>query len=236
MITRSVAAAAVLFWIASAMSETTDRNPTAGGVPCRRTATAPPPFGHGDWQRATPIEHFFTAWEPASRAAQPRTRARLLWDDDYLYFSAEMADDELISASTEDGAKLWLGDVFELFFKPSADRPGYYEFQVNPAGARLNMYLPHRTRDGYERWHLARAFDWVVDVRTGDGGWNATGRIPWSDFAPTGGKPQSGDTWKFALCRYDYGSGRPPLLTSTAPLTRADFHRYEEWGDVTFTE
>lgn len=129
---------------------------------------------------------------------------------------------------------LWLGDVFELFFKPR-EAAAYYELQVNPANARLDIHLPHRAPDAYERWRSSRPFAWETAVQTSAAGWVVEGRIPWSDFAPTGGRPSAGDTWRFALCRYDYTAGAEPVLTSNAPLTRTDFHRTEEWLELRFS-
>ena len=37
---------------------------------------------------------------------------------------------------------LWHNDVFELFFRPDAAKPGYYEFQVNAAGTMFDMFYP----------------------------------------------------------------------------------------------
>lgn len=210
--------------------------PRDTAVPCRR---APAPIdldGTGGWEHAYVVDGFASHWLAGRSGATGRTRARLLWDDEHLYFLAEMVDEELISSSSEDGARLWLGDVFELFFKPDAAAPGYYEFQVNPAGARLNMYLPERARDAYDRCRTSREFAWRAAVRRTNDGWAVAGRIPWSDFAPTGGAPLPGDTWRFALCRYDYSTGEPPVLTSSAPLQRADFHRYEDWSELRFVD
>jgi hypothetical protein len=68
-----------------------------------------------------------------------------------------------------------------------------------------------------------------------DRGWSVEGRIPWSAFASAGGKPKAGDEWFFALCRYDYGpEGTPPVLMSSAPLSRSSFHRYEDYGKLRF--
>ena len=68
-----------------------------------------------------------------------------------------------------------------------------------------------------------------------DEGWSVEGRIPWSAFAPTGGKPKPGAEWLFAICRYDYGpKGTDPITMSSAPLTRPSFHRYEDYGKLRF--
>jgi hypothetical protein len=68
-----------------------------------------------------------------------------------------------------------------------------------------------------------------------DKGWTVEGRIPWTAFTATGGKPQAGDKWRFSLCRYDYSAVfDQPELSSTSPLTVADFHRYEDFGELAF--
>ena len=48
-------------------------------------------------------------------------------------------------------------------------------------------------------------------------------------------RPAPGATCLFALCRYDYGpAGTEPVLMSSAPQTKPSFHRYEDYGRLTF--
>ena len=81
--------------------------------------------------------------------ARTATTAKLLWDREYLYFFAEMEDTDLFAEITEQDGMLWLNDVFELFFRPDADKPGYYEFQVNAAGTQMDLFLPRRGAGGF---------------------------------------------------------------------------------------
>jgi hypothetical protein len=68
-----------------------------------------------------------------------------------------------------------------------------------------------------------------------DLGWSAEGRIPWSDFAEVGGRPKAGSRWRASFCRYDYSVAfDAPDLSCTSPLTRGDFHRYEDYGWLRF--
>src|SRR5262249_16382721 len=61
------------------------------------------------------------------------------------------------------------------------------------------------------------------------------GRIPWTDFMKTGGRPERGEKWKFALCRYDYSVDfEGPELSTCAPLTKRDFHAFEDYATLTF--
>ncbi len=93
------------------------------------------------WQRAAAIDRFGSFWM-AVKTPRPGTVAYLVWDDDALYYAGSMTDAELRSFGTKRNDHLWNGDVFELFFKPSVDRPEYYEFQANPARSCSRFHSP----------------------------------------------------------------------------------------------
>ena len=97
------------------------------------------------WRAAQEIDTFRAHWD--RRDARTATRARLLWDRGHVYFFAEMEDAHLVAGITEHDGRLWENDVFELFFKPAEDKTGYYEFEINPAGAVLDIFIPKRLRD-----------------------------------------------------------------------------------------
>jgi hypothetical protein len=211
---------------------------------CRWAKTAPKIDGKLDdpaWADAVVIDRFPAFWK--GQDSGQGTRARLLWDKDALYFSATMTDAELKSVGTKRNDHLWEGDVFELFFKPEADKPAYYEFQANPRSVIFEMAWPRR---GYDFETLAAKppmGTMAVAVVEGtldkpgdrDRGWTVEGKVPWRAFALTGGRPAPGATWLFALCRYDYGpEGTQPVLMSSAPLTQPSFHRHEDYGRLTF--
>ena len=192
------------------------------------------------WKNAAVIDRFGAYWTKTPRQG---TRAYLVWDDEALYYAATMTDTELRSYGTHHNDTLWDGDVFELFFKPSTDRPAYYEFQANPREIVFEMAFPGR---GQVKEPLDKApalgskavvaLDGTLDQPGDkDKGWTVEARIPWTAFKPTGGKPKPGDAWRFALCRYDYGpKGTEPVLMSSAPLTQPSFHRYEDYATLRF--
>jgi glucose/arabinose dehydrogenase len=200
------------------------------------------------WKHAQVIDHFYLPWlGDKARPAKTRTRAKLLWDREYLYFFADMEDTDLYADITEHDGMLWNNDVFELFFKPADDKPGYYEFQVNAAGAVLDMFLPRRGAGGYQRF--VKDGDFHIDAKVRlrgtlnkwtdrDEGWSVEGKIPWTDFVRTGGRPAVGEKWKFALCRYDYSVDfEGPELSTCAPLKsqkQPDFHHFEDYATLTF--
>jgi hypothetical protein len=194
------------------------------------------------WDGAQEIKDFAVFWE--KRKPKTATSARLLWDDRYLYFGARMEDQDITATVTERNGMTWNDDVFELFFKPSDESPAYYEFQVNAANTKLELFFPSRGAGGYHRFAPLTELGLESRVKVEgtlnkwqdtDTGWTVEGRIPWTAFKATGGRPKVGDKWRFALCRYDYSKTlESPELSSSAPLTRPDFHRYEDYGILTF--
>lgn len=197
------------------------------------------------WTNAQVIDNFALPWlQEDARPAKTATRARLLWDCEHLYFFAEMEDHDLYADVTEHDGLTWRNDVFELFFKPAEEKPGYYEFQVTPAGTVLDMFLPQRGSGGYQRFKSEGTFHVATEIQLDgtlatrsdrDAGWSVEGRIPWRDFLRTGGPPAIEDTWRFALCRYDYSAEfDEPELSTNAPLSKRDFHQHEQYAPLQF--
>jgi hypothetical protein len=194
------------------------------------------------WQKAQVLQDFAAFW--LNQKARSGTRARLLWDEQHLYFAADMDDADLYADVKERNGMTWTNDVFELFFKPAEDKLTYYEFQVNALNTQLELFLPSRGSGGYQRF--APLTRWGMESKVAlhgtlnkwddkDTGWTVEGRIPWSAFEASGGRPKAGAKWRFALCRYDYSVAYDkPDLSSTAPLTQPDFHHYEDYGTLTF--
>jgi uncharacterized repeat protein (TIGR03806 family) len=213
---------------------------------CRRAAGPIVIDGRAEepaWQQAQPIGPFRRPWDKqAPGPARTATEARLLWDDQFLYFFADLEDHDLFADILEPDGRTWLNDVFELFFWPDPQREPYYEFQVNAAGTKLDIYFARpgvpfeeARRDGTFAWETAVVRRGTLVQRDDrDEGWSVEGRIPWSDFARTGGRPAPGATWRFALCRYDYTAGQAPELSTCAPLARPDFHRREDYAVLRF--
>ena len=195
------------------------------------------------WDNAQVIKDFAVFWQ--RRQPKTATKTRLLWDNRYLYFAAEMEDSDLYADIKAHNGMIWNNDVIELFLKPSESKLSYYEFQVNPANTNLELFFPSRGSGGYQRHaplsqlgiESAVVLNGTLnDWRDKDTGWTVEGRIPLTAFETSGDKPQAGSKWRFAFCRYDYSVAFDHVETSsTAPLTRPDFHHYEEYGELTFS-
>lgn len=200
------------------------------------------------WKHADLIDDFYLPWlKENTHSAQAKTRARLLWDRQHLYFFAELDDGDLFADINEHDGRTWHNDVFELFFKPAENSPAYYEFQVNAAGTVMDMLIPKRGDGPFEKLVADGQFHIDAKVRRRgtlnersdrDTDWAVEGRIPWQDFLRAGGRPDPEDTWRFALCRYDYDvKFNEPELSTCAPLASkamADFHLHEDYAALRF--
>ena len=211
---------------------------------CRWAAKPPVLDGKLDdpcWKHAAVIDRFASFWTKTPREG---TQAYLVWDDEAIYYAATMTDADVKGYGTHRNDTLWDGDVFEMFLKPSAQRPEYFEFQANPCGLIFEMAFAKRGEhpDPFSKGPVLGnravvAVDGTLDhPGDTDRSWTVEGRIPWSAFALTGAKPKPGDSWLFAICRFDYYGpvGTKPILMSCAPLTQPSFHRYEDYGTLRF--
>lgn len=194
------------------------------------------------WQDAPEVGPFSLSWLGPGHPAARATRAKLLWDRTALYVAADMDDGDLYADITAHDGDTWDNDVFEVFLKPAVGKPAYYEFQVTPRNTQFDVFVPRRGHvSRFRRLHDFGIESAVVlrgtldDWTDRDEGWSVEIRIPWAGLVHTGGRPEPGDEWRFALCRYDYDVEREhPELSTCADLTHAYFHRHEEYRPLVF--
>ncbi len=194
------------------------------------------------WERAVQIDGFTMPGERGGPKPRKGTRAKLLWDRENLYVAADMEDTDIFADVTEHDGPTAENDVFEVFLKPDAKKTGYYEFHVTAANTVFDMFLPRRGKAGRFKKDVEFGIESAVAVRgtldrwnDKDEGWSAEMRIPWESLMATGGRPNPGAEWLFALCRQDHDVERDgPELSSAAPLSRRDFHRHEDYAALRF--
>ncbi len=190
----------------------------------------------------------------SEKADTTHTNAALLWDEQGLYFAGVMQDTDLYAVVTKHDGNTWDDDVFELFLKPPGGftdplRKGkpYYEFEINTLNTTFDLLFDgtgDQKRDfiagiGREKftWKTAVHLTGTLnDGAAGDGSWSVEGFLPWSDFAPTGGRPSAGAVWTGIFARYDFpSSGKDPVISASVPMT-ADkgFHEPTRWMAIRF--
>jgi hypothetical protein len=173
----------------------------------------------------------------------PEAVVRLAYDDTHLYVAYTFEDKDIWAYSDEDDDMLWLGDVAELFVKPSEEETMYYEFNVSPTGALMDAQFPNRGAGGYYRgkaWSSRAVVATRVDGTEGefsddDTGWTVEMAVPLSAFGVAEGETPV--RWTFGAFRYDYGKQYDtPLQLMSIPKSRAGFHAYEDYRPLVFEQ
>lgn len=194
------------------------------------------------WQNAENINFYIpgTLAEPISK-----TEAKILWDDDYLYVGFKAYDKDIWSYFTEQNSQTCLEDCLEFFFKPFSDQNSYYNFEINALGTVYDA-LNLKRGAGAHRWAMWDCENLKLGVYINgeinnpdvvDDYWQLELGIPFASLPTLNGEiPKNGDVWKYHVARYDYSIHLPDgvELSSCAPFSRADFHRYEEWPTLRF--
>jgi len=151
---------------------------------CHRTPESLEPCGETGrpaWQRAERLTAFHLAGGEGALASGRYLRAALLWDDEALYAAWESAPSLVPVTRAERDADLWTECAVELFL---AAGEGYYEIEVNPRGAVLDLHFPSEDEDDWlkHRSWDAQGMAWAVSPESEDGlqPWAAELRLPWS--------------------------------------------------------
>jgi hypothetical protein len=126
---------------------------------------------------------------------------------------------------------LYQEDVAELFIDPFGDASIYYEFEVNPLNARLDLVI-RRTRYGARKDFRWESPGFTSAAMRTTHGWNAEFEIPFRDL-PT--SPEDCPSWRVNFTRIDRPSNAPRELTAWSPTGIAQFHVPSKFGEIRFT-
>lgn len=169
------------------------------------------------------------AWLPQQEEEFRPGMATFAYSDGRLHLKANLIDEEVNSTATAHGQKLWEhGDVVELFIQKEGE-PGYREYQVAPNGFTLSLHYPDITCVAAVRSGERRMEEFVTkeipsaEVSKTDYGWGVSLSVP-LHLSP-------GEKFRVSCCRYDAGSGRNPVISSTSPHPVRDFHRPQDWRE-----
>jgi LmbE family N-acetylglucosaminyl deacetylase len=209
-----------------------------------------PPFAANDldsvrlaFEEAVPISAQ-QSWRRKQEAHFAPMVVRIGWRGDALLVLAELTDADIFTNATKDNQRLWeLGDAFEIFLRP-AEQEAYVEFQVAPNNRRLQLRYPNaeamalaRKTGATNRFVIRRqAFHSTTWVCAAEKKWFVLATIPARSVGENAGV-LPGAEWLFSFSRYDYTRERSePVISSTSPHAKADFHRQPEWGVMRFED
>lgn len=195
----------------------------------QRDAGALTADAHSEFWRAIPTVGFREAVSGAE--PQQGTGVRAVWSPEELRVLFHAADTHAWATLTERDAPLYEEEVVEVFLDPVGDLESYFEIEVNPLNAVLDLVL-RRNRSGYARDFAWRCEDLRTAVVKSATGWSAELAIPFRSLSAA--PPKVGDRWRVNFCRIDRPPGVPRELTSWSPPGRANFHTPERFGTLEF--
>jgi hypothetical protein len=218
-----------------------------------------------DWDKAEWTEDFVDIEGPVKPAPRFRTRAKLLWDDNYLYFAVEMEESDLWATLTERDSVIYQDNDIELFIDPEGTTHRYMELEINQHGTPWDLLLVKPYRDGervaYNGWDIhglkiGRTLRGTLNQPGDrDQGWTVEVAIPWGALRESYGeslRPKAGDQWRLNFSRVEWktrsdggayqklmdeASGRPLPEDNWvwSPQGVIDMHYPEMWGVVQFS-
>ena len=132
---------------------------------------------------------------------------------------------------TERGAPLYMEEVVEVFLDVDGDGLAYYELELNPNNAVLDVFV-RRVRNGFRKDFRWRCEGLRTAVRMIEGGWSGEFAIPFESVCAK--PPQPGARWRVNFTRIDRPKDRPRELSSWSPTGLDQFHIPERFGTVLF--
>lgn len=174
------------------------------------------------WEHAAQINDFERILNDYD-AVEWSTRAKMLWDDTYLYVAFTCADGDMWAIYEQEDDKLWEEEVVEVFIDPDGDGRNYLELEVSPTNTVVDLLI-HSVEPEFSssvEWDIAglltavQTYGTVNDDSDVDQGWSVEIAIPWSAMAAdvTGGqRPVPGTDWRLNLYRIERKAGREAKL------------------------
>ncbi len=173
-------------------------------------------------------------------------RAKLLWDETFLYVGFEVSDRTVTGGFPADARDphLWERDTVEIMIDPDGDGDNrdYYEVQVNPQNlvfdSRFDRYNQPRGGPqgpfGHEKWSAKLTSAVAVhgtldDDSDRDQGYTVELKLPWSSLEKARrSPPKPGDRWRMNLYAMQNNGG----VAWSPILGQGNFHRASRFGRV----
>lgn len=172
------------------------------------------------WRAAPWTEPFVDIRGPDWPDPHLGTRAKIAWDERFLYVGAELEEPHLWATLADRDAIVYRENDFEVFLDPDGDGLAYYELEINALGTEFDLFLdkPYRRKGKADiAWdveglrtavHLEGTLN---DPSDEDAGWSVEIAIPWSALRPPGAPadaavapPRPGDLWRVNFSRVQW--------------------------------
>ncbi|WP_229252777.1 carbohydrate-binding family 9-like protein [Dyadobacter helix] len=110
------------------------------------------------WKQAEWTDLFEDIEGPKKPAPLQKTRAKMLWDEQYLYIAAEIEEEDIWAYQNQKDQVVFMENDFEVFIDPDGDTHNYYELEINAINNSFDLFLPKPYRNGGRA-----AIPWNID-------------------------------------------------------------------------
>ena len=192
-----------------------------------------------------------------------RTRMKMIWGDDHLYFFVEMEEPHVWGTLKQRDTVIFYNNDFEVFIDPDGDTHDYLEFEMNALNTVWDLWLtkPYRNHpkviDGWDihglktAVHINGTLNNANDI---DQGWSVEIAMPWKALLEASNKSEvpvnefwrinfSRVNWNFDLIEGRYsrkkdenGKYLPEYNWVWSPQGVINMHEPEHWGYIFFAE
>ena len=216
------------------------------------------------WQKAPWTNYFVDIEGPLRPKPRFKTRAKMLWDDQYFYVAAELEEPHVWGRLKQRDTVIFYDNDFEIFIDPDGDAHEYYEYEMNALNTFWDLLLirPYRDKNGaVNAWDIKglKHGVWIDgtlnDPSDLDRGWQVEVAIPWQvlkECAHKPAPPEPGDQWRVNFSRVEWktkiengryvkvidpATGRPLPEDNWvwSPQGLIAMHYPEMWGFVQFS-
>jgi len=216
------------------------------------------------WQKAPWTEDFRDILGSLGQTPRLRTRAKMLWDNNFLYVFAEICEPHIWANVTRRDDVIFQDNDFEVFIDPDGDTHNYYEYEMNALNTQWDLRLTRPYRDGgiaitswnFEGMLSAVNLEGTINNPSDtDRSWSVEIAFPMKSFRDSTGvipvKP--GDQWRINFSRVEWQilienghymkkpntrTGRPLPEDNWvwSPQGTVNMHCPEKWGYLQFSD
>ncbi|MBS0012075.1 MAG: carbohydrate-binding family 9-like protein [Bacteroidales bacterium] len=190
-----------------------------------------------------------------------RTRAKMLWDDSYLYIAAELIEPHIWAKLRQRDTVIFYDNDFEVFIDPDGDSHEYMEFEMNAINTLWDLLLTKPYRDGgrvSNAWDIkgiktaVKVYGTINDPADLDDKWVLELALPLDVLTEFGDSPQDGTQWRINFSRVNWrtqvengnyiktldpetGKTYPEYNWVWSPQGVINMHYPEKWGYLQFS-
>lgn len=217
--------------------------------------------GAEDVWKAAPFSQNFIDIE-GEKTPRYKTNLKILWDEKYLYFLAEMEEPHVWGTLKQRDTIMFYNNDFEIFIDPDGDTHNYMEFEINALNTVWDLFIVKPYREPapvLDSWDIrgiqsAVHIDGTLnDSRDQDKGWSVEIAIPWKVLteAAVHNKIPKDEFWRlnFSRVNWDFqlngttysrkkdekGKYLPEYNWVWSPQGVINMHEPEHWGYVYFS-